>query len=418
MGSGISYAGANAFLMIPDRGPNAVTYDAAIDNTASYIPRFQTVRLRLKANKPKDNKPLPFDVVTKLRKTTLLSERSSLTYGTGAGLGVGNGAPALNDKKTFYFSGRSDNFDPALPSTNARDARLDSESIRLSNDGEHVFVTDEYGPYIDQFDRQSGRRERTFTLPPEFAITHLSPVGATEISGNTAGRVANKGMEGLAITPDGKTLLGAMQSPLIQDGGTNGQYLRLVSIAIDTGAIEQFAYPLTNIGSATSPKYPTVSEITAINDHEFLVDERDGKGLGDDSKASFKQLFRIDISNAQDVSGIAGESNLAPHAIGKTLFLNLVDQLTGHGFAVGDIPAKLEGITFGPDVVVNGVGKHTLFVSNDNDFLGTITDTTHPNGIANPNQVFVFAIDPSVLPTYEPQQLTVDADDAADDSQN
>ena len=31
--------------------------------------------------------------------------------------------------------------------------------------------------------------------------------------------LTNKGMEGLAITPDGKTLVGAMQSPLIQDGG-------------------------------------------------------------------------------------------------------------------------------------------------------------------------------------------------------
>jgi len=28
-------------------------------------------------------------------------------------------------------------------------------------------------------------------------------MGAAEISGNTTGRVANKGMEGLAITPDG-----------------------------------------------------------------------------------------------------------------------------------------------------------------------------------------------------------------------
>ena len=35
---------------------------------------------------------------------------------------------------------------------------------------------------------------------------HLSPQGSLEISGNTSGRVANKGMEGLAITPDGKTL--------------------------------------------------------------------------------------------------------------------------------------------------------------------------------------------------------------------
>ena len=95
MGSGLTYVGANAYLTIPDRGPNAIEYAAAIDNTTSYIPRFHTVKLKLK--KSARGSALPFDVVTKVRKTTLLSERSPLVYGSGAGLGVGNGAPALNE---------------------------------------------------------------------------------------------------------------------------------------------------------------------------------------------------------------------------------------------------------------------------------------------------------------------------------
>jgi hypothetical protein len=37
MGSGLAYAVGNTFLAIPDRGPNAVAYDSAIDDTASYI---------------------------------------------------------------------------------------------------------------------------------------------------------------------------------------------------------------------------------------------------------------------------------------------------------------------------------------------------------------------------------------------
>ena len=68
----------------------------------------------------------------------------------------------------------------------------------------------------------TGARLRTFALPAEFAVTQLSPQGDVEIAGNTVGRVANKGMEGLAISPDGRLLFGAMQSPLLQDGGTNG----------------------------------------------------------------------------------------------------------------------------------------------------------------------------------------------------
>ena len=80
-----------------------------IDNTASYISRFQTLNLNLTANPggaaslhphadaDQDDSALQFD---------------ALTYGSGAGLGVGPGAPAENTAGKFYFTGRSDNFGP------------------------------------------------------------------------------------------------------------------------------------------------------------------------------------------------------------------------------------------------------------------------------------------------------------------
>jgi hypothetical protein len=61
-------------------------------------------------------------------------------------------------------------------------------------------------------------------------------------------------------------------------------------------------------------------------------------------------------------------------------------------YNANDIPAKIEGLAFGPDVVAGGVTKHTLFIANDNDFLGTITDTNHPAGVDNPNRFFVFCV--------------------------
>jgi hypothetical protein len=131
--------------------------------------------------------------------------------------------------------------------------------------------------YKHQVVQQRGPHSLSFA---KFAVTNLSPVGNTEISGNTAGRVANKGREGLAITPDGKTLVGIMQSPPIQDGGTNAAFTRIVAIDIRTGGTHEYAYKLENIGAASKPKYPTVSDIVAINDHQFLVDERDGNGMG------------------------------------------------------------------------------------------------------------------------------------------
>ena len=403
LGSGIAYAGGTTFITVPDRGPNALSYNAAIDDTASYIARIETFNLSLSPAAADSGTSLPFVLTPTLRHTTLLSSETPLVYGSGAGLGVGSGAPSLNSEDAYYFTGRSDNFNPATLSNDPNDARLDPESIRVSRDGRHVFISDEYGPHIYEFDRRSGRRVRNIQLPDMFAVANQSPVGATEISGNTAGRVANKGMEGLAITPDGETLVGILQSPLIQDGGTSGSVTRLVAIDLRTGATRQFAYPLTNIGTAKKPKYPTVSDLVAVNGHQFLVDERDGKGQGDGSVAAFKQLYLIDLKGAQEVSGLTGEAALIPKAVNKTLFLDVVAALGASGLAPQDIPAKLEGLAFGPDVTLNGATTHTLFMTNDNDFIATVTDTYHPTGAANPNQFFVFGFTDKDLPNFEPQ---------------
>lgn len=405
IGSGLAHLGGDYFLALPDRGPNAADYDDcsdALDNTTSYIDRFQTMHLSLQPSDP--GSALPFTLTPMLVGTTLLSSPTPLVYGNGCGVAK-SGVPALNFiNHTHYFTGRSDNFDPSRTSGDANDARLDPESIRVSNDRRHVFVSDEYGPYVYEFDRVSGARERTYALPAKFFVAHLSANGNTEISGNTAGRVSNKGMEGLAITPDGRTLVGAMQSPLIQDGGdAKGGVTRIVTIDVASGRTHEYAYQL-DTGTKT-----TISDILAINDHEFLVDERDGKGRADTlgSKAAFKRLFRIDLQSAHDISSLSGQAAIAPFAVPKTLFLDIVDVLTSDPADLDPtiIPAKLEGISFGQDIVVNGAVKHTIYVANDNDF------TANFEGLDNPNQFFVFAFDDTDLPFYVPQQFKSDRDD-------
>lgn len=405
VGSGLAYAGGDTFVAIPDRGPNANAYNGAVDDTTSYIPRFHTLNMAL-APAPA-GATLPFTLTPTLRETTLLSSNTPLVYGTGASLGLGGGAPALNGRGNgYYFSGRSDNFDPSQPSSNPANGRFDPEGVRVSNDGQHLYISDEYGPYVYQFNRQTGKRMRAFALPAEFAVSYQHPAGALEIANNKLiGRVTNKGMEGLAISPDGKSLFGIMQSPLAQDGGVDGRATRIVKIDVASGAVSQYAYPLTNIGTAAKPKFLTVSEIVAINDHAFLVDERDGKGLGDDSKAVHKKIYRIDLDGAAEVSALAGDASLATKVVAKSLFLDVVDALLAHGMAPRDIPAKLEGLAFGQDVVVDGVVKHTLYLSNDNDFIATVTDGGHPAGFANPNTFFVFAVDADDVPGYARQQL-------------
>jgi hypothetical protein len=399
VGSGLAHAGGNIFLAVPDRGPNAIPYNACVDDTTSYINRFQTFRLTLT---PSSGATLPFALNPALLDTTLLSSPSPLVYGPGGSYGVGcgvlpTGAPALNAiNNTQYLTGRSDDFDLTQVSASAANGRFDPESIRLAKDGVSVFISDEYGPYVYQFNRRTGKRIAIFTLPGIFAIRNVSSMGGNEIHGNMSGRVSNKGMEGLAITPDGRTLVGILQSPLLQDGGANGSTTRIVTIDIETGVVlHEYGYRFDNIGTVAKPNYGTAGEILALNDHEFLVDELDRKGLGDDSLASFKRLYKINLDGAVDVSAITDPAVLASCAASKSLFLDIVDVLTGAPvrMSAADIPAKLEGIAFGEDVVIHGVVKHTLYVSNDNDFVPAITDTHHPSGIDNPNTFFVFAFD-------------------------
>jgi len=373
LGSGIAYAGGNSFFALPDRGPNAVNYNAGIDNTTSYITRFQSLNMALTLNT--SGSGLAYSLSPTLTATTLLYSPTALTYGTGAGLpnddgsALGSGVPAINTATAYYFTGRSDGFGTGS-SSNPANVRFDPEAIRMSNDGKSVFISDEYGPYIRQFDRATGQLVKTFALPGNLDATTLSPSGATEISGNKVGRVANKGMEGLAITPDGKTLVGIMQAALEQD---KKGYLRIVTVDIATGTTHEYGYRLTT-GSG-------VSEIVAINDHQFLVDERDGEGLGGDAGSTVaKKIFMIDIAGATDITASSGTFPTVTKSASP--FLDISAALVASGLPLSQVPSKIEGLSFGQDVLYNGTLLHTLYVSTDNDFLAS----------SGPNQFYVFGV--------------------------
>ena len=417
IGSGFAYAGGTTFLGLPDRGPNANAYNSMVDDTVSYIDRYHTMTLSLAPSDP--GSALPFTLTPTLRATTLLSSPTPLVYGDGAGLGfqidgvtaLGSGAPALNAvNHTNYFTGRSDNFDPTQLSTNPDNARLDPEAIRVSANGQSVFISDEYGPYLYQFNRITGKRIRSYKLPDNLAITNLSSQKSEEIANNSVGRVTNKGMEGLAITPDGKLLVGMMQANLEQD---NKGFLRIVTVEVGSGKTHEYAYQLTDGSGA--------SEIIAVNDHQFLVDERKGNGMGDTplltdeaSAAKVKKLYLIDLQGAQELTD-EDQGDLSAKAVYKNPipFLDLVQKLNEAGIDSRLIPSKIEGLAFGQDVVMNGQTRHTLFIAIDNDFLGMIADplkdpiNIDPTRglVANPNQFYVFAFGDEDLPGYEPQQI-------------
>jgi len=384
-GSGFAYTGyGNRFVGIPDRGPNASTYNAAVDNTTSYISRAEEIDITVVPNGTGG-----WTITPTLMATTLFQNATPLT-GT---------ATASNPNKT-YFTGLSTGFD-ATNSSNSM--RLDPESIRVSKGGNSFYVSDEYGPFVNEFDRSTGMRLRSFTIPAKFNIAHPDAIGNNEIAGNTSGRVSNKGMEGLAITPDGSTLYGIMQSPLLQDhaldskGKKLGIYNRILKIDLASGTTQEFVYPL-------SDKSYTVSEMVAINDHEFLVDERDGNG---GTSAVKKTFYKIDITGATDVSGVASLpasgaiSGVTAVTKSASPFLDMLNP--AFGLVGTSFPEKIEGIAFGPDLPD---GRHTLVITNDNDFIP-----------GNPNIFFVFAVDAADL-NYVPQFVDRDGDGVADSADN
>ncbi|MGG1923505.1 esterase-like activity of phytase family protein [Chryseobacterium cucumeris] len=240
---------------------------------------------------------------------------------------------------------------------------LDSESIVAAADGT-FWVSDEYGPHIVHYSADGMEMER------------ISPIGVNtgprKLPAVLAKRRANRGMEGLCMSPDGRTLIGTMQSMMYVPSkalATNKTLTRIVTFDTVTGQTKQFLYKQD--GGATD----SVCDITAISNSEFLVIERDGN-FG--SQGGIKKVYRINLSNATDVNGadisavdgmkINGKAleqcswdeitNAGIKAVTKTLAVDLVAKL-------GYEHDKFEGIVY--------LGNNKLAVFNDDDF-GVVDD--------------------------------------------
>jgi len=101
---------------------------------------------------------------------------------------------------------------------------------------------------------------------------------------------------------------------------------RMLKIDLLTGETHEYVYVLDAINRGQG-----VCEILAINDHEFLVVERDNRSnLQTPPQApTRKTIYKIDLTGATDVSGIEGISATAlPNTIvpvSKQLFIDLLD---------------------------------------------------------------------------------------------
>jgi len=379
-GSAMAYTGHDGvFVAVPDRGP----FDGRTD--VPYLDRFNFFHLAIDTSRPFPN-----------IDATLLDTRF------------------LRNETQESFVGSSAAFDVDEPLATLR---FDPEGVSVGRDGT-FFVSDEYGPYLLQFDRQ-GNLLRRLPIPEKFLIEN--PSGDIDGAGNslelypsmnTSGRQANRGMEGLAITPDGRTLVGLMQNALIQDHGLNnaippgrvGLNNRLFTIDLVTGETHEHVYVVDAINQGKG-----TNEILALNSHEFLVLERDNRSLvptppNAPQTPNVKRIYRIDLATPglTDVSDVAslpatgGElAGLGITPVSKTLFLDLLapGYMVDPTHAVKDVIAeKVEGLAWGQDLPD---GRHVLLVVTDNDLFPGL-----------PTQIYAFAVDAAAAGvTFERQDL-------------
>jgi hypothetical protein len=215
------------------------------------------------------------------------------------GLTTADGEPygGLENKVADAGETIYDQYGDVLPKS---DAGLDTEGIVVDPKG-GFWVSDEYGPLIVHFDA-NGRQDNLLSpyVTTPSATEHPLPAELKE-------RNANKGMEGLTLTPDGKYLVGVMQSSL-NNGATpsaQGMITRIVKIKLADYSVQEYLYSLHDAVNASNKAYEgqANSEIAALPDGTFLVDERDGKfeGEKDGKQAADKNLWRVDLDDATDV---------------------------------------------------------------------------------------------------------------------
>jgi hypothetical protein len=234
---------------------------------------------------------------------------------------------------------------------------VDPEAIRLAA-GRLIWSSegDATGrPSITKADL-AGKGLGTFKLPDAF----LPDEGAGGRGGR--GVRGNLGFEGLALSPDGRTLYTATENALLQDGDkaslAAGSPARLLVLDLAEGKVTgDYLYETEKIFQAPpvpgAPADNGVSEILALDAEHLVVVERSYvAGVG-----NHIAFFTVSLAGAEDVS--ARPSVAGAKALSKTLWFK-IDEGDFGGLDIDNI----EAATWGPEIE----GERSLVIASDNNF--------------------------------------------------
>lgn len=243
---------------------------------------------------------------------------------------------------------------------NPQDIVADPESIRFDPLYKQIM-------YTSEGDRSLGLNPfiRLASLQGDF-ITEI-PISHTQKMDQHAkhGFRNNLALEGSTFSADGHSIWTATEAPLIQDGKsptpTTEGLSRITQYDRQGRLLNEYAYRLDAI-----PKSPGkgkeaengVSELLAINNHEFLTLERASVQFSDNSYHNYVRIYKINTDQATDIKNQESLKQTKIHPVKKELIADLNKEDIGH-------IDNIEGITFGKQLPN---GHDSIVIVADNNF--------------------------------------------------
>ncbi len=237
----------------------------------------------------------------------------------------------------------------------------DLESFRRVPDGTYWFG-EEFGPFLLHTSASGVLLEPPIPVPNFLGFGGAALIQSLDnpfLGTNTPNLARSRGLEGLALNASGTKLYAMLEGPNLFDLENPSRLLiHEFDIATKKFTGQVFSYRMEN----TTGSGQSIGDLTAINDSEFLVLERDSL-QGDPNNplftnpARFKRLYRINI-NRLDSQGFVQKELLAD-------LLNIPDpnNLGGNGTTNGVFTFPF--FTIESVLLVNPT---TVLIVNDNNY--------------------------------------------------
>ena len=185
---------------------------------------------------------------------------------------------------------------------------FDIESLREAHDGT-LWFGDEFGPFLLHTDSAGRVLEAPIPLPG------VSAPQNPFLGGATPNLPTSRGFEGMAITPNGKTLYPLLEGSLTTDPDQRRLIINEFDIDARQYTGRQWFYRL----EAPISTGQSIGDMTAVSKSVFVVIERDG---GQGATALFKRIYVVDLDEV-DGSGFLVKRQVAnlmqlsdPHNLG------------------------------------------------------------------------------------------------------